>query len=92
MMQSLIRDFASLTQSIPDLIKNGDTAFGEEKYDDALNHYLAALKKERRSPVNTASIQSAALLHKIGIVLAKTGDSFAAMNSVSYTHLTLPTN
>lgn len=81
MMQSLIRDFASLTQSIPDLIKNGDTAFGEEKYDDALNHYLAALKKERRSPVNTASIQSAALLHKIGIVLAKTGDSFAAMNS-----------
>ena len=68
--------------SVPELVEIGDAAANDGNLDDALQQYNAALEKERRtSPDGASSIQSASILHKIGLTLALTGDSFAAMNS-----------
>ncbi|KAL7534819.1 hypothetical protein ACHAXR_008206 [Thalassiosira sp. AJA248-18] len=67
-------------QSVPELIQRGDNAAIDGNNEDALRHYNMALKNERHSS-GASSIQSALILHKIGLALARTGDSFAAMNS-----------
>ena len=68
-----------LEQPVPVLIKRGDEAYLEENYDDALHYYNRGLEQERRH--DSSSTDVAFLLHKIGMVLARQGDSFAAMNS-----------
>ncbi|KAL7447257.1 hypothetical protein ACHAXM_011041 [Skeletonema potamos] len=74
------RTFLSIfEQSVPALIKRGDEAFLDENYDDALDYYNKGLEHERRYDYSSTDV--AFLLHKIGIVLARQGDSFAAMTS-----------
>lgn len=68
--------------SVGELVELGDNAANEGNNDDALRQYYAALEKERHSSAaGASSIQAALILHKIGLTLALTGDSFAAMNS-----------
>lgn len=59
-------------QPVPELTRKGDDAFEEGNYDESLQFYNRGLEQDRNNDV---------LLHKIGMVLAKQGDSFAAMNS-----------
>lgn len=61
-----------LEQPIPELTRKADDAFAEGNYDEALQFYNRGLEQDRNNDN---------LLHKIGMVLAKQGDSFAAMNS-----------
>mmetsp|Transcript_6284 Transcript_6284/g.10254 ORF Transcript_6284/g.10254 Transcript_6284/m.10254 type:complete len:865 (-) Transcript_6284:37-2631(-) len=68
-----------IEQPVPTLLKRGDEAFSTSDYDDAIHFYNRALEQERRS--DPSSTEVAFLLHKIGVVLARQGDSFAAMNS-----------
>jgi tetratricopeptide (TPR) repeat protein/inosine-uridine nucleoside N-ribohydrolase len=64
---------------VPALIKRGDEAFLEENYDDALDYYNRGLEQERKHDYSSTDV--AFLLHKIGMVLAQQGDSYAAMTS-----------
>ena len=68
-----------IEKPIPTLLKRGDDAYLLEKYDDAIHFYNRALEQERKC--DSSSTDVASLLHKIGVVLARQGDSFAAMNS-----------
>lgn len=78
-----IESFAHLFRNQPSakaLIEKGDDAVEAGDDEEALNNYNKALERERQS-ASGDSIQAASILHKIGLTLARTGDSFAAMNS-----------
>ena len=66
-------------QPVPTLVKRGDDAYLEDNFDDALHFYSRGLERERKLDHSSTSV--AFLLHKIGVVLARQGDSFAAMSS-----------
>lgn len=79
-----------IEQPIPTLLKRGDKAYLEaessndpavvdKNFNDAIHFYNRALEQERKSDATSTDV--AFLLHKIGMVLAQQGDSFAAMNS-----------
>ncbi|KAL7531282.1 hypothetical protein ACHAWF_003707 [Thalassiosira exigua] len=67
--------------SVADLIERGDNAALDDSIEEALRHYNKALDKERQTSSDASTIQEAVILHKIGLALIRTGDSFAAMNS-----------
>ena len=67
--------------SVQDLIERGDQTAEAGNNEDALRHYYSALERERHSSSDTNTIQAALILHKIGMALSRTGDSFAAMNA-----------
>mmetsp|Transcript_40849 Transcript_40849/g.85836 ORF Transcript_40849/g.85836 Transcript_40849/m.85836 type:complete len:880 (+) Transcript_40849:206-2845(+) len=69
-------------QTIPELVDRGDSCFHDGNYEDALHHYNNALKQERYSASNDDTLQASRILRKIGLSLSRTGDSFAAMNSL----------
>ncbi len=79
-----------IEQPIPTLLKRGDKAYLEaesskdpaviaKNLNDAIHFYNRALEQKRKS--DSSSTDVAFLLHKIGVILAQQGDSFAAMNS-----------
>lgn len=79
-----------IEQPIPVLLKRGDKAYLEaesskdpavidKNFNDAIHFYNRALEQERKSDATSTDV--AFLLHKIGVILARQGDSFAAMNS-----------
>ena len=78
---SLSSFITSYRHGVPELIQLGDDAADQGNFEDSLTHYNNALEKERHTASGASSIQAALILHKIGLALAQTGDSFAAMNS-----------
>eukprot|EP00573_Skeletonema_grethae_P000180 CAMPEP_0201690814 /NCGR_PEP_ID=MMETSP0578-20130828/4135_1 /ASSEMBLY_ACC=CAM_ASM_000663 /TAXON_ID=267565 /ORGANISM="Skeletonema grethea, Strain CCMP 1804" /LENGTH=860 /DNA_ID=CAMNT_0048175879 /DNA_START=253 /DNA_END=2835 /DNA_ORIENTATION=- len=68
-----------IEQPIPTLLKRGDKAYLDKNFNDAIHFYSRALEQERRSDATSTDV--AFLLHKIGVILAQQGESFAAMNS-----------
>ena len=78
---SLSSFITSYRHGVPELIQLGDDAADQGNFEDSLTHYNNALEKERHTASGASSIQTALILHKIGLALAQTGDSFAAMNS-----------
>lgn len=71
----------NFTKTVPELIDIADNSAKAGNNEDALRQYYAALDKERSSVGASSSIQAANILHKIGITLALSGDTFSAMNS-----------
>ena len=72
----------NITKTVPELIDIADNSAKAGNNDDALRQYYAALDKERSSVGASSSVQAANILHKIGITLALSGDTFiSAMNS-----------
>ena len=70
----------NITKTLPELIDIADNSAKAGNNEDALRQYYAALDKERSSVGASSSVQAANILHKIGITLALSGDTFSVLN------------